>query len=88
MGEKIVSYKINSEPEVKGEETPSYPKEVDTQGEETYDEEIAVKKAAVIKKSAKKKLLLPEISLIEPKSRLYSNLSAPNEQPCGGIEKG
>lgn len=30
LGEKIVSYKINSQPEVNGEETPDYPKEVDT----------------------------------------------------------
>jgi hypothetical protein len=87
LGEKIVNYKINSQPEVTGEETPKYPKEVDTQGEETYDEEITAAKRAVIKKSAKKKLLLPEISLIEPMSRLYSNLTAPNEQPCGGIDK-
>ena len=88
LGEKIVNYKINSQPEVNGEEAPEYPKEVDTQGEETYDEETTAVKRAVIKKSAKKKLLLPEISLIEPKSRLYSNLSAPNQQPCGGIDKG
>ncbi len=82
-----MSYKINSQPEVKGEEVTEYPKEVDTQGEETYDEETAVKRS-IIKKSAKKKLLLPEITLIEPKARLYLNLSAPNEQPCGGTEKG
>ncbi len=82
-----MSYKINSQPEVKGEEVTEYPKEVDTQGEETYDEDTAVKKS-IIKKSAKKKLLLPEITLIEPKARLYQNLSAPNEQPCGGTEKG
>lgn len=88
MGEKIVNYKISSQPEVSGEETPEYPKEVDTQGEETYDEDTTAAKRAVIKKSAKKKLLLPEISLIEPKSRLYLNLTAANEQPCGGIDKG
>jgi hypothetical protein len=82
-----VSYKINSQPEVKGVEVTEYPKEVDTQGEETYDEDTAVKRS-IIKKSAKKKLLLPEITLIEPKARLYQNLSSPNEQPCGGTEKG
>lgn len=70
LGENVVSYKINSQPEVKGEEVTEYPKEVDTQGEETYDEETAVTRA-VVKKTAKKKLLLPEITLIEPKARFY-----------------
>ena len=75
MGEKIVSYRIESQPDVKGEETVEYPKEVDTQGEEEYDEE---KTPVFTKKIAKKKVLLPEIVMIEPKARVYQNLSASN----------
>ena len=69
LGDNVVSFRIESQPEVKGREEPEYPKEVDTQGEETYDDEEALARAALVKKIAKKRLLLPEIALIEPKSR-------------------
>ena len=80
-----VSYKIQTAPETKGVEELKYPEEVDTQGEiDTEEEENKPK----IKKAAKKKVFAPEIMLIEPKGRNYANYSAPNQQPCGGLEKG
>ena len=40
------------------------------------------------KKAAKKKVYVPEIMLIEPKVRTYSNTSVINGPPCGGADKG
>ncbi len=57
--------------------------------ESEKDEETQVPTAPIItKKAAKKKVFLPEVLLLDPKPRLLANLSDPNNQPCGGLEKG
>jgi hypothetical protein len=40
-----------------------------------------------IKKAAKKRVFPPELVLLDPKPRTYSNTSKVNDQPCGGAEK-
>jgi len=40
------------------------------------------------KKAAKKKIYDPELSLVDPKPRTFSNSSIVNLPPCGGSEKG
>ena len=87
-----VSYKIQSGPVTKGVEELKYPTEVDTQGEiennAEEDQSEEEENKPKLKKVAKKKVFAPEIMLIEPKGRIYANYSAPNQQPCGGLEKG
>lgn len=39
------------------------------------------------KKNPKRKNWPPELALVDPKPRTYSNSSIVNEQPCGGTEK-
>ena len=76
------SYRIQGNPPpVKGtyEETIDY-----GQPSDDSDEEIV---PVITKKVAKKRVYAPEILLLEPKSRTYSNTSVANSQPCGGAEK-
>ncbi len=39
------------------------------------------------KKAAKKKIYAPELALVDPKPRSFSNYSKVNAPPCGGSEK-
>jgi len=52
-------------------------------GQDDDSEEAPV----VTKKVAKKKFYDPEILLLDPKPRTFSNVSLVNAQPCGGAEK-
>ena len=51
-------------------------------------DEDEIEAAPVLKKQAKKKVFAPELLLLDPKPRTYSNTSTVNDQPCGGAEKG
>ncbi len=84
-----VSYKIQSAPIVKGveEEVVDFG-QPDESGETNNDDEEAPPAPVITKKAAKKKVFLPEMLLLDPKPRLLMNLSEPNNQPCGGLEKG
>ena len=41
----------------------------------------------VTKKVAKRRVFDPEILLLDPKPRTFSNVSTVNNQPCGGADK-
>ena len=75
----IANYRIQDNVPVRGvaeEVVPDY-------GQDDDSEEAPV----VTKKVAKKKFYDPEILLLDPKPRTFSNVSLVNAQPCGGAEK-
>jgi len=78
-----VSYKIQSAPTVKGVE-----EEVVNYGQPSEEDEEEAAAPVITKKSARKRVYAPELLLLDPKPRLLANLSDPNNQPCGGLEKG
>lgn len=80
------AYRIQPLPSVKGtlsDDDINYGQPKSGEGDEDGEE-----KPVITKKAAKKRIYNPEIVLIEPKARLNSNVSSPNDQPCGGVEKG
>lgn len=55
--------------------------------EESEAEEASDEVLAKHKKAAKKKIYAPELALVDPKPRSFSNYSKVNAAPCGGSEK-
>ena len=55
--------------------------------EESEPEEVSDEVLAKHKKAAKKKIYAPELSLVDPKPRSFSNYSLINAPPCGGSTK-
>lgn len=57
-------------------------------GEDSQAEQVSAENMAKQKRAAKKKVFAPELALIDPKPRTFSNSSLINNPPCGNSEKG
>lgn len=60
----------------------------ETQEEEASPDVIQAEIQAKAKQAAKRKIYAPELALVDPKPRTFSNTSIVNKPPCGTTEKG
>ncbi len=76
----IEGYQIQPQPEgISGESVQEYAPEIDAYNNgEVYDDQDRVV-VTTSRKVAKKRVYLPQIALIEPRSRIYANTSQTNE---------